>query len=118
MLAGGLDGLGERLASFFLETWDAPTGQPFIALMRSVATHEEAAAMLREFVSRAVIGRLAAALEADQPRLRAALAGSQLVGLAMMRYLVRVEPIASADPAVLARAVGPSIQRYFTDPID
>ena len=117
MLAGDREGLGHRLATFFLDTWDEPRGQPFLALMRSVADNEDAAEMLRQFISREVIGRIAEVLELDEPRLRAALAGSHLVGLAMMRYVVRLEPIASADRAALARAVGPSIQRYFTDPL-
>jgi AcrR family transcriptional regulator len=114
IMGEGLDGVGERLVAFFLETWDAPTGQPFLALMRSVATNDDAAAMLRQFITREVIGRLAATLELDQPRLRAALAGSHLVGVAMMRYVIHLEPVASADAAALARAIGPSIQRYFS----
>jgi len=115
LLEPGLEGLGERLARFFLETWDDPKGQPFLALLRSVAGSDEAAEMLRQFVSHEVVPRLAVAIGADRPELRAALAGSQLVGLAMMRYVIHLEPIASADPAELARAVGPSIQRYLTD---
>ena len=118
MLADGREGLGLRLATFFLETWDHPSGQPFLALMRSVAGNDDAAEMLRQFISREVIGRIAVALELDQPHLRAALAGSHLVGLAMMRYVIRLEPVASVDRATLARAVAPSIQRYFTDPLD
>lgn len=114
LLAPGLDGLGERLATFFLETWDAPEGRPFIALLRSVAANEQAAEMLRQFIAREVIGRVAASLQLDRPELRAALAGSQLVGLAMMRYVIKLEPIASAPPSVLAREVGPAIQHYVT----
>jgi len=117
LLAPGLEGLGERLTTFFLETWDEPDGRPFIAVLRSVAVNEQAATMLRQFVTREVIHRLAAALELDRPQLRAALAGSQLVGLAMARYVIRVEPIASADRAELARVVGPGIQRYFDRPL-
>ncbi len=48
------------------------------------------------------------------PELRASLAGSQVVGLAMARYVVRVPPLADADPAEIAAAVGPTIQRYLT----
>ena len=117
LLGPGLEGLGERLTTFFLETWDEPDGRPFIAVLRSVAVNEQAATMLRQFVTREVIHRLAAALELDRPQLRAALAGSQLVGLAMARYVIRVEPIASADRAELARVVGPGIQRYFDRPL-
>ena len=113
LLAQGVDGLGVRLAELFLGVWDRPDG-PFLALLRSVTTNEQAAAMLREFVTRAVLGPLAASLELDQPQLRAALAGSQLVGLAMMRYVVKVEPIASMPRDQLARFVGPVLQDYFS----
>jgi AcrR family transcriptional regulator len=115
LLAPGLDGLGERMVMFFLEAWDAPDGRPFIGLLRSIAANERAAEMMRQFIAREVIGRVAASLKLDQPELRAALAGSQLVGIAVLRYVIRLEPIASADPAVLAQRVGPAIQRYFTE---
>ena len=114
LLAGGVDGLGERLVRFFLETWDTPSGRPFLALLRSVTENDQATEMMRQFVTREVIGRIAAALELDRPDLRAALAGGQLIGLALMRYVIRVEPIASADRDTLAREIGPAIQVCFT----
>ena len=113
LLVGGRQGLGERLARFFLETWDAPDGRPFIALLRSVTGSDQAADMLRQFVTRELIARLASSLDLDRAELRAGLAGSHLIGLAILRYVVRLEPIASADRDELARAIGPSIQRYF-----
>jgi AcrR family transcriptional regulator len=116
LLAPGLDGLGTRLVGFFLETWDSPLGSPLLGLIRSVVGSERAAAALRDFVSREVLGRLAEALELDQPQLRASLAASQLVGLAMLRYVVKLEPLASARPEEVAAWLGPSIQRYLTDP--
>ena len=116
LLAPGLDGLGERLARFFIDTWDSPAGSPLLGLIRSVVGSDRAAAMLREFVSREVLGRLARALELDQPELRASLAASQLIGLAMVRYVVKLEPLASAPPAQVATWVAPAIQRYLTDP--
>lgn len=116
LLAPGLDGLGERLVRFFLETWDSPAGRPLLALIRSVVASEEAAALLREFITREVLGRLARALEVDQPRLRASLAASTLIGMAMLRYIVKLEPLASAKPAVIAGWLGPTVQRYLTDP--
>lgn len=117
LLEQGVEGLGERIAAFFLEVWDTPSGRPFLALLRSVASNEQAAEALRQFVSREVLGRVAATLVLDRPQLRAALAASHLIGLAMTRYVVRIEPIASASRVELARAVGPSIQRYFEAPI-
>jgi AcrR family transcriptional regulator len=116
VLEPGLDGLGERLVGFFLTTWDSPAGSPLLGVIRSVVTSEMAAALMRDFVSREILSRIAEALELDQPGLRASLAASQLIGLAMLRYVVRVEPLASASHSDLAAWLGPTLQRYFTDP--
>jgi len=70
--------------------------------------------MLREFLAREVLGRLAAAASPDRPELRASLAGSQIVGLAMARYVVGVPPLASAGRETLVACVGPTIERYLT----
>src|SRR5260370_30231755 len=59
LLAPGLDGLGERLARFLVETWDSPAGSPFLGLIRSVVGNEDAAAQLRGFVTREGLGRRA-----------------------------------------------------------
>ncbi|TMC73701.1 MAG: TetR/AcrR family transcriptional regulator [Chloroflexi bacterium] len=116
LLAPGLDGLGERLTRFFLDTWDSPAGRPLLGMIRSVVGNETAAALMREFVSREVLGRLAKALDVDRPELRTSLAASSLIGLAMLRYVVKVEPLASATSDQVSRWVGPAVQRYLTDP--
>jgi AcrR family transcriptional regulator len=115
LLAPGLVGLGERLTRFFLDTWDSPAGQPLLGLIRSVVGNESAAAIMREFISREVLGRLAKALDVDRPQLRASLAASSLIGLAMLRYVVKLEPLASAPSDQIATWVGPAVQRYLTD---
>jgi AcrR family transcriptional regulator len=116
LLAPGLEGLGERLVRFFLGAWDSPAGSPLLGLIRSVVGNERAAALVRDFVSREVLGRIAEALELDQPQLRASLAASQLIGLAMLRYVVKLEPLAAAEPDEVAAWLGPTLQRYLTDP--
>jgi len=116
LLEPGLDGLGSRLVRFFLETWESPAGSPMLALIRSVVSSERAAAMMRAFVTREVLARVARALELDQPHLRASLVGSQLVGLAMLRYVVKVEPLASAPVARVAAWIGPTLQLYLNHP--
>jgi AcrR family transcriptional regulator len=119
LLEEGVDDLGERLVRRFLALWDDPeTGAPLLALVRSAASHEEAAAVLRGFLGEEVVGRLARALDAPEPELRATLAGSQLAGLAMVRYVVGLEPLASTDPEWIVATIGPSIQRYLTGPLD
>jgi AcrR family transcriptional regulator len=112
----GLDDLGVRLVRFFIDVWDSPAGSRAHALLRSVVASESAAGLMRDFVSREVLTRLAESLELDRPQIRASLAASQLIGLAMLRYVLRVEPLASAPPAKLASWIGPTLQRYFTDP--
>jgi AcrR family transcriptional regulator len=118
LLEPGLQGLGERMVRFFIGVWDSPEGRPLLGVIRSAVASEPAAKLLREFIGREVLGRIAAALEVDQPRLRASLAGSQLVGLAMLRYVVKLEPVASATADELAAWVGPTVQRYLTEPRD
>ena len=116
LLRPGLDGLGVRLARFFIDIWDSPAGVRAHAIVRSMVTSESAAALMRDFVSREILARVAQALDLDHPQVRASLAASQLIGLAMLRYVVKVEPLASAPPAKLASWIGPTLQRYFTDP--
>ena len=119
LLAGGLDGIGERLLRRLLGVWgrDWAAGGPMIGLIRASATHDEAARLAREFFSREVIGRVAESLDMPQPRLRAALVGSQLMGLAMARFVIKLEPIASADPELLIACYAPTMQRYLTGPL-
>jgi hypothetical protein len=64
-----------------------------------------------------VLGRIAAAAAPDRPEFRASIAGAQIVGLAVARYIVRVPALACADPADVVAAVGPTIQRYLTGPL-
>ena len=116
LIEPGLDGLGTRLARFFLDTWESPAGSRMLGLIRSVVSSERAAAMLRDLVTREILARLARALELDQPHLRATLVGSQLVGVALLRYVVKVEPLAAAPRARVAGWIGPTLQRYLTDP--
>jgi hypothetical protein len=78
-------------------------------------TSEPAAAMLREFISRAIVRRVAGVLDVPGAELRAALVASHIVGLAIARYVVRVEPLASATEDELVALVGPTLQRYLTE---
>lgn len=117
LLEPGIDGLGERLVLFFLETWDSPAGEALLGLIRSVVGSEMAAQLMREFVEREVLGRLAGAIKADQPKLRAGLVATQLVGLAMLRYVIKLKTVHSASRKELARWIGPNVQRYLTGPI-
>lgn len=114
LIAPGIEGLGERLVRRFIEVWDSREGRHLVGFIRSVVGHESAAAMMREFFTHAVLGRIATSLDIDEPRRRAGLVASQLFGLAMIRYVLKMEPIASATADDLAKWIGPNLQRYFT----
>jgi AcrR family transcriptional regulator len=112
---GDRDRIGERIVGLMLSVWDSRTDRsPLIALIRSAVTSENAARMLREFMVSVLFVRLAEALRAPDAPLRASLAASQMMGLLIARYVVRVEPLASAPAAQLVTAIGPNIQRYLT----
>ncbi|WP_199551546.1 TetR family transcriptional regulator [Streptomyces sp. N35] len=112
----GLDGAGERLARFFFAVWENPaTRTPLLAIIRSAVTHEAAAKVLRAFVVRRLIERVEADLKVPNPKFRAELAASHMVGIAMVRYVVKVEPLASADPEEIIALVAPTLQRYLTE---
>lgn len=118
LLAGGAEGLGERIVRAFLGIWDATPGQgPMLAMLRSAVSHQEAADMLRRLLLRAILRPLADGAGADRPDLRAALIASQVSGLAMTRYVLHLEPIASAAADDLAPLIGATLQRYLTAPL-
>jgi AcrR family transcriptional regulator len=115
ILAGPRDTVGERLVRLFMVIWENESARaPIMALIRSAASNEQAASMLREFVSEALVARVADALDVPDAQLRPALVGSQVIGLVFMRYIIKLEPLASADPERLVAAFAPTVQRYLT----
>ncbi|MEE1931088.1 TetR family transcriptional regulator [Streptomyces sp. TRM 70351] len=108
-------GTGERLLRTFLGLWEAEqTGRQMRSILRSAVSHEAAARMLREFITQEVLVPVAEATGKTHPGVRASLAASQLVGLAMTRYIVAVEPLAGMDRDDVVAAVAPTLQRYLT----
>jgi AcrR family transcriptional regulator len=117
VLAQGPEGIGERLARYFFGIWENPVSRaPLLAVIRSALTNEAAAAVLRGFVLRRVLERVAGELNVPESRFRAELAASQLVGVAILRYVVKVEPLATADLEDIIEMVAPTLQRYLTEP--
>lgn len=115
LLAGPDEDLGERVVRFFLGVWARPEGRaPFLGMLGSAVTNEQAAAMLREFVSSAILARVASALELPDRELRVAVAAAQLIGMGLLRYVVRVEPLAGATDDEVVALVAPAVQRYLT----
>lgn len=117
---GDPGGVGERLVSTLLDVWDSPAGVAGVALLRSAVTTEWTARLLREFLVTQVLRRVLHHLDVDPAELplRGSLVAAQLGGLVLMRYVVKLEPLASTPPAILAATVGPTVQRYLTGPLD
>lgn len=112
LLAGPREQIGERILRLFLGLWESPDTQlPFFALVRSVTTSPEVADQLRQFLETAVLGKVAAAL--DLPPLRLTGAAAQMMGLAIVRYVVKAEPMASATEDEVVALVAPVVQYYF-----
>ena len=119
-LAGDDEHIGERVVRMFLKVWDDPrTGPPLVALIRTGLQHDWSARLLREFVTAQILRRVVARLEltpAEAP-IRAALTASQMIGLGLTRYMLKIEPLASADVDTVVRLIAPTVQRYLTGPL-
>lgn len=112
VLTGPQSELGERMARTFLRFWSDPRLRPqFIGVFRSAATTEQGAALLREFVTRTILARVAETLAI--PTLNLAAAAAQMIGIAMLKYILQVEPLVSATEDDLVALLGPTLQRYF-----
>ena len=110
--------LGEVMVGTMLRAWDVTEVRTaFLGLLRTAATTDRGLAMLREFITSTILASLVRAAglgDHAEGRYRAALVGSQVVGLGFTRYLLRLEPIASASTEDLVAAIGPAVQRYLT----
>ncbi|MEU5733162.1 TetR family transcriptional regulator [Streptomyces antimycoticus] len=113
---GSREGAGERMARFMFGIWENPVSRlPLLAVMRSALTNEAAAAVLRGMIERRVLLRMAGELDVPNPEFRAQLAAGHLIGIAMLRYVIRMEPMASAEVDDIVAMVGPTLRRYLTE---
>jgi AcrR family transcriptional regulator len=110
--------LGEILIGTVLRAWDvADIRTAFLGLLRAAATTEQGVVLLREFVTSTILASLTqvAGLSDDaEGRYRATLVASQVVGLGFARYVLGLEPLATATTEDLVAAIGPTVQRYLT----
>jgi hypothetical protein len=70
--------------------------------------------VFRDMVTQRLLLPVAGGLDVDRPELRAQLAAAQLIGIAMLRYVIKAEPLASADIDEIVDMVAPTIQGYLT----
>jgi AcrR family transcriptional regulator len=116
IFAEGLDGIGERIVRTLVENLDSSDRHPLVLLTRSAPTHDQSAALLLEFIDREITGRLATMIGTPDAPLRAAMVNVQILGLAVARYVLRIEPIASAPVDELVTRLGRVVQDCLTEP--
>lgn len=106
--------IGARLVRAFLRLWEGEeTAHQMRSILRSAVSHDRAARMLREFIMREVLVPIATEAGQPRPETRASLAASQLIGMALTRYIVEMQPIASLSGEELVEYVGPVMQGYL-----
>ena len=118
LLASDIESLGERVARFAVGILEDEAARArVLAIVRAAASEPAAAALLRRLIEERIRDPIARALGSDDAELRAALMGSQIVGLVMARYVVGVEPLASLPADDLAANIAPTFQRYLAEPL-
>jgi AcrR family transcriptional regulator len=104
----------ERLVTIFVAMIDSEQSRnAMLALVRSAVSNEQAATVLREFVTAELLSIIATLTPHDDAALRASLVASQLVGIAMLRHVVRVGPLARAAPEAVVALVAPVLEEYL-----
>lgn len=115
VFAGGIDEVGVRLARLFFTIWESePSRAALLGQLRRAMVTPGEAGPFAEFVADALLPRAVANMIGSDRGLRAELAVSHLVGLAILRYVVRMEPVASAPVESLIEKVAPRIQAYVS----
>ncbi len=115
ILAGGLDGAGERIVRYIVTAWDDPTvRRRGVALLRATIGSKLAAPVARGFLSREVVGRIAEAIGGPDADRRAGLVVSQVAGLIITRYVMQLPALTHASIDDTVHAVGATLQRYLT----
>lgn len=124
------DRIGHTMARTFFTVWDQPEARERLqGLIRSAVTHPEAGRMLREFLTREVFIRVtlhmdAQAAAAGRPvtissaEVRGGLAAAQMIGVAIVRYVIGYGPVVQASVDDLVALLGPTLQAYVAPPVD
>jgi AcrR family transcriptional regulator len=107
---------GETLVRHLINRWEDPaTGDKLMLLLRTAATSDDVAERLRTVLAEVISGALSAVGAAD-PEQRAAFIQAQILGLALCRYVLRLEPLASLPVGQVIKAVAPAMQHYLESP--
>src|SRR5271154_647263 len=114
--------IGSVVITGFLTMWDHAegTGSSFASCVAGMAASANVADAMREFVAERIWEKspVNEGESEEMTRQRRALVSSQLMGLAFIRYILRVPPISTTTPEEIARWAGPTLDRYMVGPID
>ena len=118
-VAGDPSRAGEELVRRVVTLWDhhPEIRERMIAVLRTGLSHDHAAQLVRDLLSSNLLAALGEVLAGDRRELRTGLIGSQIGGLMLARYVLKVPGAADASPEDLVRAVGPVVQHYLTGQI-
>ena len=118
--ADGDPDVGARMVRTYLGVWEAPeTGDSMRAMLASATSNTDAREAFRSFMQSYVLAAVSEVLGGgSEARLRASLAGSSLVGVAMLRYLMSVPPLSELPADDVVRLVAPAVTRYLTADAD
>jgi len=110
----------EAIVRAVLRLWESPAQHGLVAFVRGTIGSKAKTALMREMVNRTILSRIMAGLPGspEEVRVRGNLVATQVVGLMLVRYVIRLEPLASADQEDVIRFVAPNIQRYLTGDLD
>lgn len=109
------DAIGESLVHHFLDIWEGEhAGGGLPILLRSAASNEDAAETLRQIFREQVFPAIARAGNPATATARAGLVASQLLGLALCRYILKIPPLVEMSRATIVREVGATVQRYVS----
>ena len=107
--------LGEQLVRQMLRNWENPDHWPVLQAILQIAGNEPATReKLRAIIEHSVMGPSAQALDEPERLARSSLIGSPLMGLAFVRYVWKIEPIATMTEDDIVTAIAPTIQRYLS----
>ena len=108
--------IGTRMVRMYLRIWETPdTAASMRAMLQSATSNSDAHEAFRGFMQNYVLTAVSGVLGGgEQARLRAMLAASQLVGTAMLRYIIEVPPLATLSAEEVAALIAPTVTRYLT----
>jgi AcrR family transcriptional regulator len=113
----GPEGAGERFLTAFLSVWDDPELQPALVGVVRAVLDPASSRLLTEGFLPVVMRPVGEALGIDRPERRMPIVASQVVGVILLRYVMRVEPLASMSSEDVVATYAPTIQRYLTGPL-